>query len=176
MARRAGFPRVVSQRSRRLTTWDEGVGGGAPVVETAPVSRFLGSALQFSVDGLTLVRTRGQFMANLTSASAAAAGFHGAVGIGLATAAAVAVGITAVPTPITEQGWDGWIWWMPIYCFAGRADEVMGDLANQRTEIDTKGMRKITEEDALYAAIEVSEVGVASLNVALDCRMLFKLP
>ena len=175
MARRAGFPQVRT-RSRRLTTWDEGVGGGAPVVESATITRFLGSALQFSVDGLTLVRTRGQFMANLGSGSAASSGFFGAVGIGLATAAAVAVGITAVPTPITEQGWDGWIWWMPVYCFAGRADEVSGPLGGQRTEIDTKGMRKITEDDALYAALEVTEVGASSLNVALDCRMLFKLP
>ena len=175
MARRNVFPRGAT-RSRRLTSWDEGVGGGSPVVESATITRFLGSALQFDGDGLTLVRTRGEFMANLTAASAAGAGYVGAVGIGLATFAAVTAGIASVPTPITEQGWDGWIWWSPIYCFAGRADEVEGGLANQRLVIDTKGMRKLHEEDALYAAIEVTEVGAASLNVALDTRMLFKLP
>ena len=177
MARRRGFPQAGTRSTpRRLTSWEAGVGGGAPVTESATVTKFLGSALAFSTDGLTLVRTRGEFVANLTAASAAANGYFGAVGIGLATAAAVAVGITAVPTPITEQGWDGWIWWSPIYAFSGRADEVEGGLANQRMVIDTKGMRKVKEEDSLYAAIEITEVGAASLFVALDCRMLFKLP
>ena len=176
MAPRRGFPRVGNRSTRRLTSWEAGVGGGAPITESATVTRFLGSALAFSQDGLTLVRTRGLFSANLTAASAAANGYHGAVGIGLATAAAVAVGITAVPTPITEQGWDGWIWWSPIFAYSGRADEVEGGSGTNSLVIDTKGMRKIKEEDSLYAAIEITEVGAASLFISLDCRMLFKLP
>ena len=176
MARR-NVSHPVRASGRRQVGWEQGVGGGAPVTESATVTKFLGSAITPTFgDGLTLVRTRGQFMANLGSASAASAGFHGAIGIGLASLAAVTAGIGSVPTPITEQGWDGWIWWSPIYVFGGRADEVEGGLANQRMEIDSKAMRKFKEEDAFYAAIEVTEVGAASLFIALDTRMLFKLP
>ena len=176
MARRnASHP--VRTTSRRKVGWEQGVGGGAPVSETATVTRFLGSAITPTFgDGLTLVRTRGEFFANLGSGSAASNGFHGAVGIGLATLAAVTAGIGSVPTPITEQGWDGWIWWAPIYVFTGRADEVEGQIGGVRLTIDTKAMRKFNEEDAFYAAIEVTEVGAATMFTALDCRMLFKLP
>ena len=176
MARRAGFRQDRGNSPRRLTSWDEGVAGGAPTSDTSSITKFIGSALTFNLDGLTLIRTRGEFMANLGSGSAQNVGYHGAVGIGIATAAAVAVGIASVPTPITEQGWDGWIWWAPIYIFTARADEADGPSGTTRLEIDSKAMRKVTEEDALYMAMEVTEVGVATIFSMADTRMLFKLP
>ena len=74
-------------------------------------SAFLGSGVTPVVSGLTLVRTRGQLFATLAVSSAAGDGYTGVWGIGKVTAAAFAAGLTAIPTPITEADWDGWLYW-----------------------------------------------------------------
>jgi hypothetical protein len=111
----------------------------------------------------------------LSAATSALDGFTGAFGIGIATAAATAIGITAVPTPITEQEWDGWIFW---HAFSVRAPAAFdGTMAAifRSVEIDSKAMRKLREEDSIYAAVEVIEQGTSALNVGLDTRILLKL-
>ena len=48
----------------------------------------------------------GELMLYLLTASASSSGFIGAFGIASATSQAVAIGITAVPTPLDEEGAD----------------------------------------------------------------------
>ena len=57
------------------------------------------------------------------------------------------------------------------------ADDIANAVAATfRMEIDTKAMRKLHEEDSLYAAFEVTEVGVSTMTVQMDSRLLVKLP
>ena len=110
---RRGFNRGHPSQRRR-SSWEEGTGGTSVNSFTASQSAFLGSALAISQDGLTLARTRGYVRAILTTSTGANDGFSGAIGIGIATTAAVTAGAASVPTPITEQDWEGWIWWNPF--------------------------------------------------------------
>jgi len=143
---------------------------------SATANQFVGSAINPLTDGLTVVRLRGRFSIYLTLATAVGDGFQGAFGIGLATAAAVAVGATAVPTPITEQQWDGWLYWTPISVHgAVVSSTALGNETKMDFEVDTKAMRKLTTEDALYSMIQVTEIGTATAEVFFDSRVLIKL-
>jgi len=185
MARPRGFPRGLARTSqRRLTSWEEGTGGIVATVFTTSGSAFLGSAVAPTVDGLTLVRTRGQWSGYLESASAARSGYTGAFGIGVATTAAVTAGVASVPTPITEQSWDGWLYWSSLVLTASSVidgsaaadhDLVNPTMAAFREMIDSKAMRKLKEEDSLYAVVEVTLIGTSALVLRHDSRILLKL-
>jgi len=104
---------------------------------------------------------------------------RGAVGIGIASLAAVTAGIASVPTPITEQSWEGWLWWSAFGVLATTATEADGVNAFSTVaefELDSKAMRKFGEDMAFFTAIEVVETGTASISVSHDTRMLFALP
>ena len=148
------------QGARRLTSWELGPGGTTELLTTAAGAFFVGSVTSPLVPGLTMVRLRGKFNAFLKNVSGAIGdGFSGAFGIGIATDAAVAIGITAVPTPITEQAWNGWLYWRAFYVHAATAvfsDGVNSPLMMQDFEVDSKAMRKIAIEESIYAVIATS--------------------
>ena len=179
MAQRRDFHRVRSQR--RLTVWDAGVGGTGKTSVTSLTPQFMGSALVPLVEGLTIIRLRGELLIQLTLATAAKDGMAGAVGIGIATLAAVTAGIGAVPTPITEQGDENWLWWQ---AFSVTCPQI-GSAASEglaaggsvfRAVIDSKAMRKFPIGTSLYAAVEVgTETGAAAIDGFLDTRILLKL-
>jgi len=182
--RRGSFP--GRQTTRRASSWEEGPGQvGAQTTISSSIASITSSIVLALTDGLTVVRIRGRFHAWLKTAANAAEGFSGAFGIGITTAAALAAGAGSVPTPITEQAWEGWLYWTPIQLIAPigpltaaqtTASGMIGQLGTQIMEVDTKAMRKIGEDMAIYAAIEVTEVGTASMDYRFDSRMLVKLP
>ena len=177
MARSRGFRQVpVRSSPKRLTSWEEGPGGTAALGLSASTIQFLGAALTPTQDGLTQIRLRGRLSWFLTLATSAGDGFQGAFGIGKATAAAVLAGTGSVPTPITEQAWDGWLYWTPISIHgAVVSSTALGNETKQDFEIDTKAMRKLYEEDSIYAMIEIVEIGTATATMFFDSRILFKL-
>ncbi len=187
MAFRRGLSRGHLTRSpRRKTSWSEGVGGTATQSQITASSSVIASAVLLIIeDGVTLIRTRGRLQLFLDNAAAGGEGFLGAFGIAVATSAAVAAGAASVPTPITEQGWDGWLYWRAIQLMSASAitggaatdrDVLNESLVVQNIEIDSKAMRKLKEEDTIYACLQVIEIGTATLNWNLDSRVLFKLP
>ena len=126
------------------------------------------------------MRIRGEFLAFLSLATDALDGFSGAVGIGIATVTAITAGVASVPTPITEAESDNWLWHRFFALKAGgpfiTTADPGGNLSTQlRIEIDSKAMRKNPLELALYAAVEVVEVGTATVSFHLDSRVLDKL-
>jgi len=181
MAPRRGF-RPVRIGSRRQTSWGLGPGGTAPTVVNSNVAIFLGSFVSPTVDGDTVVRIRGHLSAYLLLATATNDGFAGAFGIGIASAAAITAGAASVPTPITEQDADNWLFHQyfsvksPV-AFASGAAQNGPDIASSfRMDVDSKAMRKVSSDAGIYAMVEVVEVGTASMEVAFDSRMLLKLP
>jgi len=175
-----GFRRGRQSGQRRRTSWELGPGSCTEANITGVGSFFLGDAISPTLDGLTLARIRGRLSFLLTSVSAAGSGFCGAFGIGIATAAAVTAGAASLPTPITEQAWDGWLFWMPIQLLgvtATIADGVNAAAVYQEMVVDTKAMRKMNIEDAVYAIVELEvEEDTAVMEARFDSRGLFFLP
>jgi len=151
---------------------------------TSSSSVILGSGVGPTVDGLTMVRIRGELLLYLTAASAINDRMVGAFGIGKVSASAFAIGVTAVETPVADSVWDGWLYHR-FFSLAG-ATAITGGAAidgssiNQvsaclRVEVDTKAMRKLDVEDRIYAALEVVEVGTVTMLAYFDSRALVKL-
>jgi len=182
MARLRDTRQVRTIGRRRLTSWELGAGDCTETAQSSAGSVFVGQALAILQDGLTLVRTRGRYQVFTTVAGGSVGdGMCGAFGIGVATTAAVTAGIASVPTPITEQGWDGWLYWTPFQVFVMSvtlADGVNANLAMFTVDVDSKAMRKLTEEDTIYAAAEIAVEEGAGTNIEhrFDSRVLFKLP
>jgi len=169
----------VSRGARRKVGWSfgpsSGTNGSAQAISASGAVIF-GTAAAAQNDGLTVVRLRGVFAARITASSGASAGFFGAIGIAKATAAAIAAGVASVPTPMTEGGWDGWLYHHFIHVFAQSATLGDSDQEVLRLIVDSKAMRKLSIDESLYGALEVTEVGTASMDVNFDSRVLTKLP
>ena len=177
MAHSRGFsPR--SRTQRRRVEWNAGTGGTGLTSGAASGSQFLGATNVPAVGGLTIIRTRGMFDIFLDGPGATDGdGFFGAMGVGIATDAAIAAGITGVPTPITEQSWDGWLYHHFFSIHQGDVSALSGNPSmHQRIEVDSKAMRKLPSDMTMYAAIEVVEIGAATFNAFWDSRVLVKLP
>ena len=98
----------------------------------------------------------------------------GAVGIGKISAPAFAAGITAVPTPITESRWNGWLWHSFFSVHDQDISLAPGPGFHQRIMIDSKAMRKFDSEEVLFAVAEVTEIGSLTIAMYLDTRMLIQ--
>ena len=162
---------------------ETGANGAAQGI-SGSIAELAAVAVGATVDSLTVIRTRGELVLYLKTATAVGDGFHGAFGIAKATAAAVLAGAASVPTPLTEEAWDGWMYHRyfniqspgPI-AVATAAQEVLqvnNVAAAVRIEVDSKAMRKWDVNEAFFAAIEVVEVGAATMNWAFNCRFLVK--
>ena len=170
-SRRGSFQR--GRAPRRLTNWGAGPGGTTAVTVTDSAASLLGAGVTFGSAG-TVVRIRGRFTANLTVFAAIANGYTGAIGIGLASEAAFDVGIGSLPTPLTEEKWDGWLWHTFFNAHAGASGASSVSSAFDM-EVDTKAMRKVSDEMVIYAAAEVvRSSGAATMQMFLNSRMLIK--
>jgi len=130
-------------------------------------------------DSVTIVRIRGSLTMGLSSVASALDGFS-RVGVGLCIVSenAFGVGVTAVPSPIVDIAWDGWIWYN-IGDLAAYTTTLTNSHGSQTKElqIDSKAMRKIKNTDVLIAVLETAaEVGTAVFNMTLNTRVLLKLP
>jgi len=115
----------------------------------------------------------------LTTANAVSDGFHGAIGIGVVTDDAFGVGVSAVPDPLDEMEWDGWLWhsFFDIHTAASPLDDgVNAATVGWQKDIDSKAMRKLNLGDTIFAIAEVTMGGTAVMQLFLDTRVLLKLP
>ena len=103
-------------------------------------------------------------------------GFHLAIGIGIVSSQAFSIGATAIPGPLSEMEWGGWMYHRILDLHAVTA--TIGDNNFSNTvweEIDSKAMRKISSNEVLVAMVEAVEVGTASMDIYFDTRVLLKL-
>ena len=164
-------------RSRRLTAW----GIGPEVVNgfhSATVNSVWTTGVVPGAEGFTIARIRGFIHYQMQSGAAAGDGFFGAAGIGLVTDEAFAIGATAMPDPLSDNDWEGWIWhsFFDVRVATGTfADAVNASGVSQRLEIDSKAMRKFPVGWTLFGMTAVTESGAASVEVNGDTRVLIKL-
>ncbi len=165
--------------NRRLTAWSAGTGSTGATRFDANSAGFVGQALSTDGEGLTVIRIRGYFRGILLSTAAPNDGFAGAFGIGIASLAAVTAGSSSVPTPITEQGSENWLYWRAFSAqsvTSSISDGVNASSVAFSYEIDSKAMRKFPTDLAIYAMAEVVENGTSTMDVWHDSRVLVKLP
>ena len=184
MARRlTGLSRGFARSNRRKTAWELGPGGTTVTAITSTSSVILGAGASPTEDGLTVVRTRGEFLAFLESATAEG-GFSGAFGIGKGSASAFAVGVGSMETPLDDEEWDGWLFHRyftvknPTVGTATATDQPNSSAGSGilRLEVDSKAMRKLDIEDVIYAAVQVVVTGTAQVLINFNSRLLVKLP
>ena len=157
-------------------TWDigpgsTGINGGS--IDITGNGSILGSGVSPTTDKLTIMRTRGELLIT-ADIDAITEGAHLAVGLGIVTADAFAVGRTAVPSPIADEGWDGWYW--HSYVMIGGAvntTDVVGSAqlgsSIWRVEIDSKAMRKIDTDEIAFFAIGMADLE-GTTQVICRCR------
>ena len=165
-------------RQRRLTAWELGPGftDGSSQGFTASTSTIIGSGVTPVDPNLTVVRLRGYVELIMQAATAAVDGFSYGIGIGIVTADAFSVGVTAVPNPIDDADWPGWIW----HKLGALSAPVAGGFGatpsdNQIIEIDSKAMRKFRLNETLFTTVQVFETGTAIMAVRSMTRVLLKL-
>jgi len=107
---------------------------------------------------------------SLTTATSVGDGFFGAIGVGVVTAAAAAAGVASIPTPLTEAGWDGWMLHRYFALEAALGAGSDGEFVN--LQLDSKAMRKLTEDDSLAMVAEVAENGTATATLQARIRVL----
>ena len=170
--------RTFATRTPRRPGWSAGPGGSVALSSSG--TTLFGASAVVASDDVTVIRTRGEFHVFLRSASVVSAGFTGAVGICKVTENAAGVGITAVPHPVTDIAWDGWLWYQffsvlsPLGALAD--DEgAYPAVCSMRYEVDSKAMRKSNLADNFVAVIEVTEISTAAMTARLDTRILTKI-
>jgi len=111
--------------------------------------------------GETIIRTRGLFAVK-TDQIATTENQMGAVGLGVVSEQAATVGITAVPHPDTDSGWNGWLWhsyWVASFTFGSAVGFTSPSLS--QVIIDSKAMRKVGDNERVVLVVENSSaVGI----------------
>ena len=180
MARlRSGFPQARQRSQRRQTTWELGPGSSLITAISASGAFVIGAGIESLQDGVTIVRLRGSFQAYLAAVDAVDGGFHVNFGIGLVTADAFAVGASAMPSPLSDADWDGWLYYRDFDLHspsATIADNRVDNLTSIQFEIDSKAMRKFGTNVTIFGMIAATEVVNSTMGVWFDSRMLLKLP
>ena len=170
MARRRsrGFVRTGP---RRQTDWQFGFISSSfvtvPASSKVLLASIAGSLLDVNAPS-TIIRTRG--ILTITSDQTGAVEEQlGAVGLTLVSDAALSVGVTAIPGPISDFGWDGWF----LHQFFADENLAGSNQSRMTFELDSKAMRKYTGDDALVLMAENSHA-THGLQVAIFLRILIK--
>ena len=180
MARFRGSSSRRVSGTRRQTSWAEGPFGTITGVTTNSTTVF-SVAQQAVEDGLTIVRTRGELLVFLSASIGAFEGFRWGFGMGIVSQNAAGIGVTAVPQPLVDVGWDGWFVYETGTLVQAQAVTTIESASNSgssfaRIMIDSKAMWKFKNTDVIVAVLEVdSEVGAANFEASLSSRFLAKL-
>ncbi len=172
-ARRSGLV-LRGGRNRRETVWFGGTDQNTTLVAGAnPVALTSLNSLALAFRPFTVIRTRG-VMTVRTDQQASSEVQHVYYGAAVVSDQAVAIGITALPTPRTDNSSD--LWFMFEMVAAGmRFGDATGfaDLGTERI-IDSRAMRKVEDGQDIITAIESGVTGAGSL-VSTFVRFLVKL-
>ncbi len=168
-APRRSFP---ARSHRRIPTWvgpaDQSyvsVGSGASVL----VASF--DAAGAGLIKPTVARVRGNVDIKLNT-YAATVDISGAYGMCVVSDEAFVAGAASIPRPFDDAGWDGWFVWRAFTMHFEFDDATGSLLGSLNQEVDSKAMRKVTENDTIVLMCE-SQSG--ALQIAMHLRMLLLL-
>ena len=164
--------RFVRGGQRKATDWSSSV-PQTSFLAVAGTTAVLTQVFVPVTGGETVVRVRG-LLGIRSDQAAATESQMGAYGICVVTAQAVSVGITAIPHPDTDGSWDGWLYhqYFAEHLQFISAVGVLPDMT-RRIEVDSKAMRKVSEDDRLVFVVENSSASGMSLYDSF--RVLSKL-
>jgi len=172
ISRVGGFRRTEKRRTRWGAT--DVLETNVPAGTTIIAARF--TAVQLDVIGppLTVIRERGVAL-TASDQTAATELWEGAIGFAVVTEAAAAAGVASMPAPITDADWDGWYAWYGIQGVIKVGSNIGFDAnGGYRTEIDSKAMRKVNDEESLVILVENASA-TTGFNFSMQGRTLFKL-
>jgi len=162
--------------SRRAKAWAIGPGASTSTSFTSTTAAILGSGAVLATESkVTILRVRGMITVRLITATSIGDGFHFAIGLGIVSSDAFGVGVTAVPNPIADAQWDGWMWHQfgDVHQITGAEADGSNAVSNiMRIPVDTKAMRKFGDNETLMFNMEVVEVGTSNITVFADSRQL----
>jgi len=180
VARQRGSFRGRPQTIPKGRGWE--AGPGVDPTDTSPIDVFLtsgvntivGSGLQPTTAEITLLRLRGGGYVGALDAASLGAGVA-AIGVGIVSLEAFNIGATAIPSPLKQAEWDGWLWHMfvPLRLDLSSVD-VNQDLGQtfHRFEIDGKAMRKFSPNMVLFVGAEFDGATGVSARVHFMTRAL----
>jgi len=157
-------------RARRHTEW----GFFNLDFEVAPLGTnvsytLFSSAQLIDFEQPTIVRTYLKVIVSQESGAVPLNAFDQlAIGIGVQSQNAVTAG--ALPTPLSQAGWGGWL----LHWVGQTGHQYTNDGLFDRELVDSHAMRKVQEGDAVFIAIETPNTNVSDLDYAFFGRMLFK--
>jgi len=104
-------------------------------------------------------------------------GFSGAFGVGIVSSDAFVAGVGSVPNPLDDQDWPGWLYCLHWSLHASTATISDGvNTGRISVDVDSKAMRRFRSNEAMFASMQVTEVGTAQVEVFWNSRTLDKLP
>ncbi len=175
MARRFTRGRGRTGSVRRESFWVPINAISQALTATQSVLTNSASAGLLAIRPFTIVRTHITWLLQ-SDQVAASENYAAAVAGCVVSDQASAIGVTAVPTPITDQGSDFfWFWDSAIGNFEFHSD--IGTMeAGRMQKIDSKAMRKVDEDSDLIFVIENEPtIGTDGCSIKMLGRMLIKL-
>ncbi len=171
MARRSGVRVGRPFRSqKRATDWL--ASADVTVFDTVAAGGVVFDQAFAFAEPATIVRTRGLLLVKSDQAAADETPM-GALGFAVVSDEAAAIGVTAMPTPISEQASELWFVWEPfgVHAFhdAG-GDSIVGF----QFPFDSKAMRKVATGDTAVVTLENAS-SLHGLDFWITFRMLVKL-
>lgn len=194
MAGRVRRRRTATRSFRPQTDWAAATGYGTLVAGVAGtdndfvnLSAIEGDAPVLPLgESYTLMRTRGVWHAYPVTWPNVTPGIVDmAVGIGVAPAAAITA--AALPDPITDSEWDGWLvrrwnyWRLPGQFNGATVPSALASAVGQGGatdnvwNLDSRAMRRLEDNDLFMALSMGTDTGEAVvLNYVFDLRQLFQ--
>ncbi len=169
VGRKTGFIRRDGVM-RRETNWFFGTYATTTIAASTAVIITSLNAVALALRPFTVVRSRGMLMLE-SDQTAAAERSRVQYGAAVVSDQSVAIGVTAVPTPVTDDGSDLW------YIFETIAHSLQPGLTSgpiyTEVQFDSKAMRKVEEgQDIITVAEQGAAVGCILTNYV---RTLIKL-
>ena len=171
---RSRMPLAVGRSPRRLTDWFAGASQSVETALAASTSVLFASlnAAALAVRPFTVVRTRGWIWVASDQVAAFEVPFGGAA-LAVVSDQASAIGVTAVPTPITDEDSD--LFFMYQHFIASGAGQAASQSNGSRLfEFDSKAQRKVNADQDIVQVIENSNTD-DGLVFVMKLRMLVKL-
>jgi len=169
--RRRDFVRGAAAISqKRLTLWLPGTAADFTLTAAGGTIAFSLNAAALALRPFTIVRTHMQLFLRSDQA-AAIEQQRAAVGMAIVSEQASAIGVTAVPTPVTDDGSD--LWYLHQWMYADESNLTDRTRGGSQFTVDSKAMRKVNNDQDCLTVLELSSATGCIVTVAT--RSLVKL-